>query len=210
VSVPAPPQARDQDSTGFTKHLDSLVRQVPEALCAVFVDAEGEAVDLATRIDPFDARITAAESAIVLHALRASREKLGEGALLEFRIEGVDRSLIIRIVSKGYDLVLLVSGSAISGRAAEMTAATALALLVEAGLSAPPSYAVLRSVEQRPSRIGFVVPTAFEEQGVRRRVEAILGHRDDGDGHVKFLVRLDDGEELVVTHDRVLNRWQRA
>ncbi|MEI8259266.1 MAG: hypothetical protein WCJ30_26660, partial [Deltaproteobacteria bacterium] len=69
---------------------------------------------------------------------------------------------------------------------------------------------VLRAVEQRPSRIGILVPSSFEENGVRRRIAVILGHRDEGDGVVRFLVRLEDGEELVVLHDRQAATWKRT
>ena len=201
---------RDQAATGFSKHLDALVRQVPEALCAVFVDGEGETIDLATRMDTFEARVVGAELAIVLASARNARLKLNEGALLELRIEGATRSVVVRTVSEGYDLTLMVNSADISARVAEVVAATALALLLEAGLKPPPSYAVLRSVEQRPSRMGIAVPTAFEEGGIRRRVEAVLGHRDDGDGVVKLLVRLAGGEELVVAHDRSVGQWRRV
>jgi predicted regulator of Ras-like GTPase activity (Roadblock/LC7/MglB family) len=202
--------ARDQADTDFSRHLDALLRQVPEALCAVFVDAEGEAIDLASRIDPFDARVAGAEVAIVLAGARMAAARLGQGTALEIRIEGTLRSVIVRNVSSaGYDLVLLVASPSISAHAAEMAAATALALLIEAGLEPPASYAVLRSVEQKPSRTGMVVPSAFDDHGVRRRVEAVIGHRCE-DGEVKFLVRLADGEELVMVQERASGRWTRG
>jgi hypothetical protein len=201
--------ARDVADTGFSRHLDALIRQVPEALCAVFVDGEGESVDLSARVDAFDARITAAELAIVLASLRRSSAKQQCGEVLELRCECPERSLIARHVSEGYDLVVLVQSDTISARAAEMTAATAIALMVEAGLKPPSSYAVLRSVEQRPSRSGLAVPRSFEESGVRRRIEAVLGHRQEG-SQVRYLVRLDTGEEMMIAHDSNTGRWLRS
>ncbi len=202
--------ARDFDTTAFSRHLDALVLAIPEALCAVFVDGEGETVDLASRLDPFDARVAGAEMSIVLHGLRMTREKLGEGVVIELRIEGSQRSILVRHVSRGYDLVVLLAAAAVSAQSAELTAGTALALVLEAGLKPPPTTPVLRAVEQRPSRIGFLVPSSFEENGVRRRIAVILGHRDEGDGNVRFLVRLEDGEELVVLHDRAAATWVRT
>ncbi len=201
---------RDLDATGFSSHLDTLLRQLPEAICAVFVDGEGETVDLATRVDPFEARVAAAELSIVLDSVRRGRAKLGEGALLEFRIEGNARSILVRHVAEGYDVLVVVNAAAISARVADATSTASIALLRETGMRPPPMLPMLRAVEQRPSRLGIFVPTAFEENGVRRRVETILGHRDDGDGMVRFLVRLDDGEELVVMHDRAQSRWIRT
>jgi predicted regulator of Ras-like GTPase activity (Roadblock/LC7/MglB family) len=200
---------RDQDATGFTRHLDTLLRQLPDAVCAVFVDSEGETVDLSSRMDAFETRIVGAELAILLASVRASQARLHHGEALELRVEGNERSFIARTVGEGYDLVVLVRSSTISARVAEMTAATAIALLVEAGLKPPPSYATLRSVEQRESRSGMPVPSAFDESGVRRRVEAVLGHRQDG-AEVKFLVRVDDGEELVIAREQTTGRWRRV
>ena len=75
-----------------------------------------------------------------------------------------------------------------------------------------------RAVARRERVLGFGQPiatsqaaeTAFEEGGIRRQVEAILGHRDDGDGTVKLLVRLAGGEELVVAHDQLAGQWRRV
>jgi predicted regulator of Ras-like GTPase activity (Roadblock/LC7/MglB family) len=205
----APEKERDQAVTGFSGHLDNLIRQLPEALCAVFIDGEGETIDLASRLDLFDARVTGAEMAVLLASVRQSFLKLSQGETLEFRLEGSERSIIARHVSEGYDLIVLIQAATISARAAELTAAAAISLLVEAGLKPPPSYAVLRAVEQRPSRTGLLVPTAFEEGGVRRRVESILGHRADT-GEAKFLVRLDDGEELVLEQENSTGKWRRG
>ena len=140
MSKPGPgdPVARDQDATAFSKHLETLLHELPEAICAVFVDGEGETGDLASRVEPFEARIAGAEMSIVLHGLRIVRAKLGEGALIELRIEGTTRSILVRHVSVGYDLVVLLAAAAISARAAEVTAAMAVTLLNEAGLKPPP------------------------------------------------------------------------
>jgi len=204
------PLARDLDVTAFSQHLDGLLRQAAEIRCAIFVDGEGETVDLSSRVDPFDARIAAAEAAILLHAARWTRAKLGEGEVLEIRIEGGERSILARHVSHGYDIVLVLDSATVTGRVAELAASTAHALCVEGGLKPPSRLPVLRAVEQRPSRMGFLVPTSFEENGVRRRVEVILGHRSDGENNVRFLVRLEDGEELVLHHERDTARWVRG
>jgi predicted regulator of Ras-like GTPase activity (Roadblock/LC7/MglB family) len=211
VSDPRRPSTldRDQAITGFSRHLDGLLAQLPEALCAVFVDPEGETVDVSARVDPFDARVAGAEMAIVLGSARAASRKLGYGDTLEVRLESPQRSVIVRAVSEGYELVLLVGAPAISARAAELVAQTAVALLTEAGLPPPPSYATLRSVERKPSQTGMLVPAAFDDRGVRRKVTAVLGHRTEG-GAVKFLVRVDTGEELLLVNEPISGRWTRG
>ena len=62
--------ARDADPTGFTAALEALLEAVPDGLCATFLDAEGETIDLATRVDPYEARVYSAELALPLASLR--------------------------------------------------------------------------------------------------------------------------------------------
>lgn len=209
---PAPPSLteRDKTATGFSRHLDTLLGQVPEALCAIFIDSEGEAIDLASCIDLFDARIAGAEMAVALSSARTMSQKLRQGDSVEVRIEGTRRSIIARHVAEECHLVVMVSTPSISAHVAEATAMTALAILTESGLKPPAAaYLVLRSVEQRPNRTGMPVPSSFEGHGVRHKVEAVLGHRNEG-AEVRFLVRLDNGEELVMVHDRVNGGWKRG
>lgn len=211
-SSPSPPRAlheRDLDVTSFTKHLDALLEALPDAACAVFVDGEGETVDLSSRVDPFDARIAGAECAILLFTVRAGQQKLKKGETLEFRIEADKRSIVVRTVTEGYDLIVLLDAPEISARAAELVATAAIALLKETGLPAPPTARVLRAVEERQSLSGMTMPRAFEKNGVRHKVEAVLGHRNEGD-QTRFLVRLDDGEELLLSHEPLSGRWSRA
>ncbi len=200
---------RNNDPTGFTPALDELVQGLPEALCAVFVDGEGEAIDLATRIDPFDARVTGAELTILLARTGAAARSLGHGPVMELRLHGAARSILARHVGDGCDLVLMVSGQGVSAAAAERCAATAGALRTEAGICAPAALAVLHAVELRPSHAGSMVPRAFVEAGVRRRVAAVLGVREDRDG-TAFLVRTAEGEEMLVVHDLAGDGWRRA
>lgn len=205
------PPIRDQAATGFSVVLDELVRSVPEALCAVFVDPEGETVDLATRIDAFDARVTGAEFTIVLSLVRACLAKFSCGSALEFRTEGPRRSVIVRVVSEGYDLVLLVASPTITARAADQVALASLQLLREAGLPSPPSFARLRGAEA-PARISSkfrgVGPLLIDDAGVQKRVEQTLGFYQ-GDQGTEVLVRLADGEELLAWFDPGTNRWTR-
>jgi|LNFM01.1.fsa_nt_gb hypothetical protein len=205
------PPSRDQAVTGFSAVLDALVAAVPNALCAVFVDPEGETVDLCARIDPFDARITGAEFTIVLAAVRQSTAKLSAGSALEVRVEGTRRSAIARCVSEGYDLVLLVGSPTITARVADAVVDAAIELLRESGLPPPPSFARLRAAEAPPkvsSRFRSMGPVVIDDGGVQRRVEQSLGFYQ-GEAGIEVLVRLDDGEELLVWFDATINRWTR-
>ncbi|MEZ4405963.1 MAG: hypothetical protein R3A52_05760 [Polyangiales bacterium] len=200
-----PLRPRGAERTGFTAALEALVRGAREALCAVFVDAEGEAIDVATAIDEFDAKITGAEMALPLARVRAYARARRAGATVEVRFSGERRSVLVRAVAEGCDLVLLVEG-AITVALAERVARTAAALASEAGMEPVAGRQTLRAVELSADRPGW--PRAFVDGGARRTVAAVLGVREVGtDAH--YLVRTDEGEEVLVAHDRELEQWRR-
>ena len=73
MSPPQPPRSRkdiapprDQATSPFTRVLERLVAVTPGAQGAALVDFEGETVDYAGRLDPFELKITAAHWLIVL------------------------------------------------------------------------------------------------------------------------------------------------
>ncbi len=201
--------SRELLPTGFTPVLDSLLRALPEALCAVFMDEEGEAIDLATRIDGFDARVAGAETAIVLSRWRALSSLRHHGPVVELRITGGSRSLVARSVGGGYDLVVLLSTRGVTAIVSARCATAAVLLRDEAHIPAPTPRSVLRAVELRPWQTGGEVPRAFVEDGVRRRVASVLGVLEERTART-FLVRTIEGEELLVLHDRRTGQWRRA
>ncbi len=64
-----PPPPRDQETTSFTDILRRLLRATSGARAAALVDFEGETVDYAGVLDPFELRIAAAHWQIVLAQL---------------------------------------------------------------------------------------------------------------------------------------------
>ena len=70
TSARAPGHARDgQQRTGFTASLETLVETSAGCLGAVLVDGEGETVDYAGRLAPYDVKLAAAHFQIVLREL---------------------------------------------------------------------------------------------------------------------------------------------
>ena len=70
TSASAPGHARDgQKRTGFTACLETLVETSAGCLGAVLVDGEGETVDYAGRLAPYDVKLAAAHFQIVLREL---------------------------------------------------------------------------------------------------------------------------------------------
>lgn len=203
----APVRARSFARTGFSDALDQLLERVPEALCATFIDSEGETVDTATRVDVFDARVAGAVMALPLASAKSVSRALGLGALVELRVLGVQRALWARHIGGDTDLVMLLDGGSVSARTASLGAAAAAALRVEAGIDPTRAQQVLRSVELRTDPEGRPLPTAFDHDGRRQRVSAVLGIASEGE-ETLFLVRTDRGEECVVRRGAD-GRWHR-
>jgi hypothetical protein len=195
--------ARGLDATGFTEPLESLVTELPEALSATFIDDEGEAVDLAARVDPFEARVAGAVLALPLHLARAFARKAGLGEVLGLWVVGAHRAALTAFVGDGLDLVLVVEGTGGRERVREALAETAATLRYEAGLAGDaPAFAV----ESRRLSSGSDRPVAVTERGVRREVREVLGVRyEEAVTHV--LVRTDGPRELLLRYDAATGRW---
>lgn len=195
--------ARDNDETAFTPHLEALLEALPEALCATFLDAEGETIDLATRVDAFDARIYAAELALPLASMRAAGKELGVGQIRELRLVGAVRSAVVRSVTDGCDVLLILDGESALGRAAYECERAAEHLATEAGFPSrrPPSV--------RPETASGMTPEAFLENGRARRVAAVLG-APDATLTEALLVRTEEGDECVIARDPTTERWFRV
>lgn len=203
-----PLRARTLDPSGFTPALESLLLDLPEALCATFVDDEGEAIDLATRIDAFDARVAGAVFALPLESIRRLLRTQRLGTLGELRVEGGARAILVRHVAEGCDLVVLVDAPTIGVGVTVRCAVAARELCAEAGLPPPAYHRALRAVEVRRRRDGLAAPRAFVEGGVRRRVSAVLGVAHHG-AQTVWLVRAAPEEEMLLAHDLAEDRWER-
>jgi hypothetical protein len=57
---PRSPAQRDMEATPFTPILDRVIAHVPGAYGAVLVDSEGETVDYAGLVVPYEIRVAAA------------------------------------------------------------------------------------------------------------------------------------------------------
>ncbi len=97
---PAP--ERDQDESAFGAILGQLIRRVPGAIGAALVDFQGEAVDYAGRLSPFDMKVAAAHFRILLDDVR--RSSLGDPRAIVCR--GARRTYHARCLPEGYALVI--------------------------------------------------------------------------------------------------------
>ncbi len=84
----------------------------------------------------------------------------------------------------------------------------------EAGIAVPDWEPVVDAVRvEVREAVGWpYAPTAFHDEDQRVGIAAVLGRWNEGTGtrsRICFRVRTDDGEELTLVHDRVVDRWER-
>jgi hypothetical protein len=201
-----PMRVRELDVTGFTEPLETLVAALPEAESATFIDDEGEAVDLAARVDPYEARIAGAILSLPLHLARSFARRTGLGEVLGLWVVGDRRAALTRRVGEGLDVVLVIEGTVARARVQEALSEAAESLRYEAGLAGEASGF---EVESRTMSSGSVRPVAVIDRGVRREVREVLGVLHEASvTHV--LVRTDGARELLLHYDRETRRWRRG
>ena len=97
----------------FNYLLTNLLVDVPQALGAIFVDPEGEAVELVTRHgDPFDLKVEGAYHSIFLRQLDALTASANAGPIDSFVLEGTHLTTLTQALPDGYYVVLVVDRSA--------------------------------------------------------------------------------------------------
>jgi hypothetical protein len=198
----APP--RDQANSPFTTVLERLVAVTPGAQGAALVDFEGETVDYAGRLDPFELKITAAHWLIVLSET-AEAAQLGPIQRLTVRARG--RAYYVRRLEENYAVVLILhprAAFAVSERAMQEAIA---GLSAEAGWPLPHDAARWFWVEVEAEHQGRAVrPKSLKVKGLFQPVEVMgalmgLAPREKG-----FRVRLPSGAEMMLVRER-LGRW---
>jgi hypothetical protein len=189
--------ARDTDATAFTALLVELIDRIPGARAAALVDRDGESVDYAGELSPFDVKVAAAHWRIVLGELDQV-EMLSRPRQVVVR--GREKSFVLRSLAESYAIVVVLSaraGFASSTRAFEVFER---ALLVEAGIGVrrpgPTWIPVLIQCDARArpqslaSATGAVAP--LEVLG------AVMGL---GRSERGFRVRLTSGVETTVVRE---------
>lgn len=111
----------------FNYLLTNLLVDVPEAVGAIFVDPEGEAVDWVTRHnDPYDLKIEGA-----YHSIFKRRLELIEGDVKHYTIQCDRLTSLTHALPDGYYLVLVLDRQGITGRAMHHLKRTAQAVARE-------------------------------------------------------------------------------
>ena len=96
----------------FDYLLTNLLVDVPQAVGAIFVDPEGEAVEWVTRHnDPFDLKVEGAYHSIFMRQLEQLTANVDVGAIDSFVIEGSRLVTLTQALPDGYYVVLVVDRS---------------------------------------------------------------------------------------------------
>jgi hypothetical protein len=203
-AVSAPP--RDQAPSTFTTILERLLAATPGSLGAALVDGEGETVDYAGRVEPFELKVAAAHWQIALGEIHEAAPMIGAVRQITMRARG--RSYLVRPIQERYAVVVVLhrhAAFAVSERALQELDAR---LSREAGWPVPPSASRWFGVEVETGRRGRdrKRPLRLRVANRWQPVEVVgavvgLAPRERG-----FLVRLPSGAEMLLVRER-LGRW---
>jgi predicted regulator of Ras-like GTPase activity (Roadblock/LC7/MglB family) len=91
--------------------LKDLVDRTPQAVGAIMVDWEGEAVLEYCHCEPYDIRFIAAHNVIILNRFRELHNTGQGGAIEDVVVTTSDRHLIIGGIDQDYSLLLIVGCS---------------------------------------------------------------------------------------------------
>jgi predicted regulator of Ras-like GTPase activity (Roadblock/LC7/MglB family) len=189
----SPPPERDTPPTPFEPTLARLVVSVPGAQAAALVDHEGEVVDYAGKVEPFDVKLAAAHLQIVL--AQASRTRTFSGIeLLVVRAE--QKSFLIAALPQAYAVVLVLARGAGQRSCARALAVAAHAISQEAGWAAPPPRC--RAVDVTTDARGR--PIALRD-GASSEDAEVLGTLAGPRRTRTYRVRLGSGAELTVVRE---------
>jgi predicted regulator of Ras-like GTPase activity (Roadblock/LC7/MglB family) len=213
-SIRPPNIIRETNSSDFTAILRRIWETIPTVLVAAFVDKEGECVDYVSSLEPFEAKVNAAEISSVLGALLDSKDTLGLGEPHTLEVTGELRELWARRIDDNYALVTVVFSGGDRLHLKKAMARAVREFRYEAG-TAPPHWeppADLIQVETRAATGWQYAPTAFYEEGIWIAVKDVLGRwvepaqyseRDK----VCFRIRTEQGVELTLVHDPEADQW---
>jgi predicted regulator of Ras-like GTPase activity (Roadblock/LC7/MglB family) len=104
-------------ATVFSEILEEVVKAVPGARGAIFVDWEGEAVDTFSTIGTTAIKLVGAHWGIVYYQARSALEKQDVGAVEELILTFADQQVIIRRVTDEYMVIMTLQDGGNLGRA---------------------------------------------------------------------------------------------
>ena len=194
-----PPVERDQGHSAFSSALDKLCERLP-ACSVALVDFEGETVDYAGMLAPFDAKVTAAEWQLVLAvAQRSARPEFSETR--EMFVRARTCSYGVFALPENYALVarLPLRAFAVSRRALSDGIAI---LCKEASLDLPKRAAARwYASEVREDGSKLHRPLQLRVHNEWQSLEVMGRLVSTGRSELGYRVRLSSGAELMLVRE---------
>lgn len=195
---------RDQATSTFTRILSRLVASTPGAEGAALVDGEGETVDYAGKLDPFDVKVAAAHWMIVLTDV--SYHTFG-GQIRQLSIRARRRSYFVRSLEEHYAIVVVLHRRAVFAVSERAVQEAVTRLSLEAGWPLPRYITGWSSVEvETESQDPLRRPRRLRVADCWHPVEVmgtLVGLRPREKG---YRVRLPNGAEMTLVRER-LGGW---
>ncbi len=205
---------RDRPDTAFSRILSAFVLAHEAVRAAVFLDLEGECVDYASRLDPFEALVFSATLLNPTKALLATSAAGSPGASLQWIMEAERMDALVRRIGEDLFLALWVAPGALSARILAGIDPLVELLSRESGLTpANDDDAAALEVETRAAKGWGYAPRALRTPGALATELEVLGRWTEpgesaGREAVCFRVRARD-QEWTLVHDPSIQRWYR-
>jgi hypothetical protein len=200
---------RDQDASAFTATLSALC-DAAGILGAALVDGEGETVDYAGDVDPYEIKVMAAEFRVLLATIRAVRT-FDWCNVREIVVRSAKKSFVVAGLDNDYDLVLALPRYAF-GVSQRALAQSARELCQEAGLTAT---RINPKVKERWVRVDVLTtdedprrPHSVLYGGYWQPI-VILGRYNQAQlarGEIGYRARIPTGGELTLVREP-LGHW---
>jgi predicted regulator of Ras-like GTPase activity (Roadblock/LC7/MglB family) len=214
-AAPARTLQRDRPDSAFSFILNRFVEVHEEVLAAVVVDCQGECVDYATVIDPYEAKVFGAALLGTTEEITAATRRMGAGSPIQWVLEAARYDLLVRRLSDEFALVVVLSSRGLNGHVLSAMNTLSDALRHEAGVAAAtwdPSSVPFR-VQTRLGPQGEELPASVYDGGVAQAVQAVLARWTErgvisSADRTCFRVRVAKGE-LTLVFEPQLKQWHR-
>jgi predicted regulator of Ras-like GTPase activity (Roadblock/LC7/MglB family) len=206
---------RDRPDSAFSFILNRFVEVHEEVQAAVVVDCDGECIDYASVIDPYEAKVFGAALLGTTAEITAATRRMGAGSPIQWVVEAARYDLLVRRLSDDFTLVVVLSSRGLSGHVLAAMNTLADALRHEAGVTAAswdPSSVPFR-VQTRFGPDGEEVPASVYDAGVAQAVVAVLARWTErgvvsSADRTCFRVRVARGE-LTLVFEPATKHWHR-
>jgi hypothetical protein len=199
---------RDLAESGFTAVLRRVYGTNTALLAVVFIDMEGECIDYVSGLDPFEAKVAAAQMHTLLNQVRGARGTVSHGETLALEVVASERESWIWRIGEEYGLVAVLETGFDRAQLREVLTGASEDFRREIGLIAPvwEAFHERLSVRVRASPGWKYAPEGFSVGGSRIAISDVLGRWTE-QPLVCFRVRTLDGRELTLVHDEGSEHW---